>query len=247
MRHAAFDELREQNPVPEELAPPPIERLIARLDEETLPDREQPPRPRPAWRRASALGPVLVSAVIVIAIAVGSLALLHLARRPLTTGSPGLTPLPAASGRVRVRIANGNNRQDVTNGGVSGRGHFKATGAISDTGTVVTYRWAEGALITLRYVTASTLGTITYVVKINTGAGSSRWTITSATGRYKGLHGRGTESENPPQYTISILKGTVSSQWLDAAKYNGIATFNRVRNECAKSGPGFCAVFGGPG
>jgi hypothetical protein len=99
--------------------------------------------------------------------------------------------------------------QNVSNGGVAGRAHFKATGAISDTGTVVGYRTVKGALITLRYVTTSTTGTITYVVTINTGTGTSRWTITSATGRYKGLQGRGTESENPPEYTISILTGTI--------------------------------------
>jgi hypothetical protein len=109
---------------------------------------------------------------------------------------------------VRVWIANGNNGQNVTNGRVAGRGRFKASGAISDNGTVVVYRTVNLAgLITLRYVTTSTKGTITYVVKI-TPYISSRWTISSATGRYKGLHGRGTESENA-QYTISILTGTI--------------------------------------
>jgi hypothetical protein len=111
---------------------------------------------------------------------------------------------------VRVWIANGNTGLNVTNGAVAGRGHFTVTGAISDTGTAVTYRWVTGGLITLRYVTTSTKGTVTYVVKITpyTGAGSSRWTITSAAGRYKGLHGRGIESENA-DYTISILTGTI--------------------------------------
>jgi hypothetical protein len=116
-----------------------------------------------------------------------------------------------AGRRVRVRIANGNNGRNVSNGGVAGRGHFTATGAISDTSAVVTYRTVKGALITLRFVTTSAKGTITYVVKITpyAGTGTSRWTINSATGRYEGLHGRGTESENPPYYTISILTGTI--------------------------------------
>lgn len=205
MRPDVLEELRAENPVPEVPPPPPFGPLLARLDEEPLSDREPLSEPRSGWRRAWGLGPVLVSAAVVIAIAVGSLAFLHGARKPVTTG--GTSPL-APGGRVRVWIANGNNGQDVTNGGVAGRGHFKATGAISDTGTVVTYRRAGVTVITLRYVTTSTKGTITYLVKIDTIARTSRWTITSATGRYKGLHGRGIESENA-DYTVSILTGTI--------------------------------------
>jgi hypothetical protein len=206
VRHDVLEELCAEDPVPEALEPPPFGRLLARLDEEPLVDGPERPKPRSAWRRASAFGPVLVSAAVTIAIAIGAVALLHGARKPLTTG---VSPSLAAPGRVRVWTANGNNGQDVTNGGVGGRGHFKATGAISDTGTVVGYRRVTGAVITLRYVTTSTNGTITYLVKINTGTGTSRWTMTSATGRYTGLHGRGTESENPPLYTISILTGAI--------------------------------------
>jgi hypothetical protein len=205
VKHDVLEELRAENPVPEVPPPPPFGPLLARLEQEPLVDRQLRPKPRSAWRRAWALAPVLVSAAVVIAIAVGAVALLHAARKPLPTG---VSPSLAAGGRVRVWIANGNNGQNVTNGGVAGRGHFKATGAVTDTGTVVTYRWDNGALITLRYVTTSTQGTITYVVKINTGSGTSRWTIASATGRYKGLHGRGTESENA-DYTVSILTGTI--------------------------------------
>jgi hypothetical protein len=116
-------------------------------------------------------------------------------------------------GKVTVRIASGNNGQDVTNGGVAGRGHFTATGAIVDKGTVVTYRTVKGSrpgdLITLRFVTSGKKGTITFVVKIDTSVGTSRWTITSGTKAYKGLHGKGTESENAT-YTVSTLTGTVS-------------------------------------
>jgi hypothetical protein len=209
VRHDLLEELRAENPVPEAMEPPPFAPLLARLEEaEPLLDGPERPKPRSAWRRARAVSPALVSATVAIAIAAGAVALLHAARKPVTTG---VTPPLAAQGRVRVWIANGNNGQNVSNGGVAGRGHFKATGAISDTGAVVTYRTDTGALITLRYVTTSTNGTITYVVKITpyTGTGSSRWTITSATGRYKGLQGKGTESENPPEYTISILTGTI--------------------------------------
>jgi hypothetical protein len=65
-----------------------------------------------------------------------------------------------------------------------------------------------GGLITLRFVTKGAKGTITFLVKIDTGAGTSRWTITYASKHYKGLHGKGTESENA-DHTISILTGTV--------------------------------------
>jgi hypothetical protein len=206
VKHDVLDELGAENPVPEVPAPPPFGPLGARLEQEPLVDGGQGPKPRSAWRRAWALGPAFVSAVIVTAIAVGALALLHPAHKPLTTG---VTPSLTAPGKVRVWIANGNNGQNVTNGRVAGRGHFHATGAISDTGTVVVCQTVNLAgLITLRYVTTSTKGTITYVVKITPDI-SSRWTITSATGQYQGLHGRGTESENPPDYTISILTGTV--------------------------------------
>ena len=120
-----------------------------------------------------------------------------------------------AGGKVTVRIGGANNGQDVTNGGVAGRGHFTAKGAITDKGAVVAYRRVKGdltmgdALITLRFVTVGTKGTITYVVKIDTKVGTSRWRIASGTKVYKGLHGQGTERENA-DHTVSILTGTVS-------------------------------------
>jgi hypothetical protein len=118
-----------------------------------------------------------------------------------------------AGGKVVVRIAGGNNGKEPTNGGVAGRGHFTARGAITDSGTTVTYRWVKaslpGGLITLRFVAVGKNGTITFVVKIDTSVGTSRWTIASGTKAYKGLHGQGTERENA-DYTVSTLTGTVS-------------------------------------
>ena len=68
-------------------------------------------------------------------------------------------------------------------------------------------------MITLRFVTKGRKGTITYVVKIDTNLANpdaaSRWTITSATKAYQGLHGKGTTSVNA-SYTVRILRGTVS-------------------------------------
>jgi hypothetical protein len=110
--------------------------------------------------------------------------------------------------KVSVRIAGANNGQDVGNGGVAGTGRFTASGAISDKGTVTTYRTKKAALIILRFVTVGKKGKITFVVKIDTNVGTSRWTIASGTRAYKGLHGKGTERENA-QYTVSTLTGTV--------------------------------------
>jgi hypothetical protein len=111
--------------------------------------------------------------------------------------------------KVTVRIAFTNNGQDVSDGSVAGIGHFTATGAISDQGKVLIYRTRKGAWIILRNVTVGTKGTITFVVKIDTILGTSRWTIASGTKAYKGLHGKGVERENPPLYNRSTLNGTV--------------------------------------
>jgi hypothetical protein len=115
----------------------------------------------------------------------------------------------SGGGKITVRITGTNDRQDVTNGGVAGTGHFTASGAITDKGTVTGYRRVKGALITLRFVTVGKKGTITFVVKIDTNLGTSRWTIASGTKAYKAVHGKGTEHENA-QYTVSTLTGTVS-------------------------------------
>ena len=122
----------------------------------------------------------------------------------------------ATGGTVKVVIAGTNDRYPVTDGSLAGKGTFDASGAITDNGIALGYRTvkgdpssADGALITLRFVTKGKQGTITYVVKIDTKAGTSRWTIASGTKAYKGLHGKGTESENAT-FTVSTLRGNVS-------------------------------------
>jgi hypothetical protein len=116
-----------------------------------------------------------------------------------------------SGGKVKVVIAGTNDKFDVRDGSLAGRGSFKATGAISDAGPVLAYRTvsADETLITLRFVAKGKKGALTYLVKINTPAGTSRWTIVSGTGAYRGLHGRGVERENAT-YTVSTLTGTVS-------------------------------------
>ncbi len=125
---------------------------------------------------------------------------------PTLAGRSGVT-----GGKIKVVIAGTNDKYDVHDGSLAGTGTFKASGAVTDTGKALAYRTvgSQGTLITLRYVTKGRKGTITYVVKIDTNAGTSRWTIASSSGAYKGLHGKGSETENET-YTISVLKGTVS-------------------------------------
>ena len=115
---------------------------------------------------------------------------------------------------VKVVIAGTNDAlEPVTDGGITGEGTFKATGAITDSGTARGYRWLRGDektgyLISLRYVTKGKKGKITYVVRIDATRRPvmSRWTIESGTKAYKGLQGKGIESENAT-YTVSTLRG----------------------------------------
>jgi streptogramin lyase len=119
-------------------------------------------------------------------------------------------------GKLTVRVTHANDRQQgdkVTNCSVAGIGRFTASGAISEQGKVVVHRCMKGPLITLRYVTLGSKGTITYLVKIdaNNTRTPARWTITSATKAYKGMRGEGIERENPPHYTVQTLTGTVTN------------------------------------
>ena len=124
---------------------------------------------------------------------------------PTLTARSGVT-----GGKIKVVIA-GTHKYDVRDGSLAGTGTFKASGAVTDTGKALAYRTvgSQGTLITLRYVTKGNKGTITYVVKIDTNAGTSRWTIASGSGAYKGLHGKGSETEIAT-FTVSVLRGTVS-------------------------------------
>ena len=103
--------------------------------------------------------------------------------------------------------------EEVTDGGIAGLGIFRASGAITDKGGDTTYRETTGpndSVILLRYVTKGKKGVVSYLVKIDTTRRPvrPRWRIESATGAYKGLQGRGDESENAT-YTVSTLTGKV--------------------------------------
>ena len=137
----------------------------------------------------------------------------------ITTSSGGddgnvASATPTEKRPVKVVItATESAKEEVTDGGIAGLGIFKASGAITDRGTVTTYRGLTGpndSVILLRFVTKGRAGGITYMVKIDTTRRPvrPRWWIESATGAYKGLQGRGDESENAT-YTVNTLAGRV--------------------------------------
>jgi hypothetical protein len=152
-------------------------------------------------------------AIVACVLLVGATALSVFER---TAESQNSSPAAAAGsivsgGKVKVVIAGTNDKSDVRDGSLAGTGTFRATGAITDSGSALAYRTVsrDETLITLRFVAKGKKGTITYVLKVDTNTSTSRWTITSGTRAYKGLHGKGTESENA-SYTVSTLRGTVS-------------------------------------
>jgi hypothetical protein len=115
----------------------------------------------------------------------------------------------AAGGAVTVRVVGANDGREPEDGSLAGTGRFTAAGAITDNGKAREYRAKKDALITLLFVTVGKKGTITFRVRNDTILATSRWTITSGTKAYTGLHGKGTERENA-QFTVSTLTGSVS-------------------------------------
>jgi hypothetical protein len=115
---------------------------------------------------------------------------------------------------VKIIITGTNDaKEEVTGGGIAGEGTFVARGAITDSGPVTAYRGLSplsDEVILLRFVTKGRKGAITYLLKIDTTRRPvvSRWKIESSTGAYKGLQGRGSETENRT-FTVSTLRGKV--------------------------------------
>ena len=152
---------------------------------------------------------LLVSSLVIVAAVVGAIKI----RSGGDDGSAA-SAAPADKRPVKVVITGTESAgEEVTDGGIAGLGIFRASGAITDRGTDTTYREVTGpndSIILLRYVTKGRKGGITYMVKIDTTRRPvrPRWWIESATGAYKGLQGRGDESENA-SYTVSTLTGRV--------------------------------------
>jgi hypothetical protein len=119
----------------------------------------------------------------------------------------------SANGKITVQSTETLSAQDVTNGGVAGTGRVTISGAITDTGTATDYRTVKGNTALIRRVVAGRKGAITFLITIQLGTPSpEKWTITSGTTTYKGLHGRGLETVDhfattPATFT---LVGTVS-------------------------------------
>jgi hypothetical protein len=151
------------------------------------------------------LGLLLALGVVLAVAVVASIAIL--------SGDDDTQAAPSASPGtpVRIVIAGTNDAlEPQTDGGIVGEGTFRASGAITDTGTVTAYRGVNGGLILLRFVTKGRRGAISYLVNIDTTRRPviSRWKIESATKAYKGLQGKGTETENAT-FTVSTLRGKV--------------------------------------
>ena len=156
------------------------------------------------WLGAVVVSGIIVGVVVVAVITTSS------GDGDATVASTETTPRKP----VKVVIAGTNDAlEEQTDGGIAGEGTFRATGAITDKGTVRVYRALTGpndAVILLRFVTKGEKGAITYLVRIDTTRRPvvSRWRIESATRAYKGLHGQGIETENRT-YTVQTLRGRV--------------------------------------
>jgi hypothetical protein len=129
--------------------------------------------------------------------------------------SAGRSAPKPANGKITVQSTETLSAQDVTNGGVAGTGHFTSSGAVADKGAVTDHRTVKGNKVLIRRVAVGKNGTITFLITLYTTAAPTtlgRWTITSATNSYKGLHGNGAQTvdnynNNPATF---VLAGTVS-------------------------------------
>lgn len=104
---------------------------------------------------------------------------------------------------------------DVTDGSVAGTGRCALTGMLHDSGRATDYRTQNGGTVFIRRVVTGAKGTITFLITITVagpGPGGEPWRITSGTGTYTNLHGRGYQVVD--NYTGSpatfVLKGTVT-------------------------------------
>lgn len=164
-------------------------------------------------RNLPGFSPTRLALVLTVGFFVGVFVVAFLATR--SGGNDAQTASNAISSggeRVKIVIAGTNDAlEEQTDGGIAGVGTFRATGAITDSGSVTAYRSVPNKeLILLRFVSNGKRGTITYLVNIHIARlpPTSRWKIESATKAYDGLHGEGNESENAT-YTVSTLRGSM--------------------------------------
>lgn len=116
-------------------------------------------------------------------------------------------------GAITVRCTESLKSADVTDGGVSGAGRCTIGGAIDDQGKATDYRTSVANKALIRRVVVGRKGTITFLITIDLGSGvAPRWSVKSASGAYRGLHGKGREvvddfSSTPATF---VMTGTVS-------------------------------------
>jgi hypothetical protein len=163
-------------------------------------------------RNLPGFSPMRLALVLTLGFFVAVVVVAVIATRSGGNDAQTVSNATSAGKRLRVVIAGTNDAlEEQTDGGIAGEGTFRATGAITDSGSVRAYRAVPNKeLILLRFVTKGKNGTITYLVTIDIARlpPISRWKIESATKAYKGLHGEGNESENAT-YTVSTLNGSV--------------------------------------
>lgn len=153
-------------------------------------------------RRCGLLGAPLAVVAIAVAVLASSCGSSH---SSTTSSSPKPT-----SGKITVQSTETLSAPDVTNGGAAATGNFTISGAITDKGRVTDYRTPKGNKV--RRVVVGKDGTITFLITLYSGVEPGRWTITSATKGYKGLHGSGAQTvdntgSTPATFTLA---GTVS-------------------------------------
>jgi hypothetical protein len=166
-------------------------------------------------RNLPGFSPMRLALVLTLGFFVVVAVVAFLATRPAGDDAETASNTTSSGGqRVKVVLV-GTERavEEQTDGGIAGIGVFRATGAITDKGPFTAYRGLstlnEGVIL-LRFVSKGRKGRISYLVRIDTTRRPviSRWTIESGTKAYKGLHGKGIESENAT-YTVSTLRGKV--------------------------------------
>jgi hypothetical protein len=116
-------------------------------------------------------------------------------------------------GRITVRSTEIPKGDDVTNGGVAGRGRFTMSGVITDKGKATDYRTVKRGTALIRRVVVGAKGAITFLITIHLGeTGPEPWRITSATRAYKRLRGKGRQVVDKYYETpaLFVLKGTVA-------------------------------------
>jgi hypothetical protein len=165
-------------------------------------------------RRVTGFSPMRLGLLVALVVVLGVGVVASLATWLGSDDANVASGATAGGENVKVIIAGTNDAlEPPTDGGITGEGTFRVTGAITDSGAARGYRGltgVENTVILLRYVTWGKKGTITYGVEIDTTRRPvvSRWRIESGTRSYKGLQGEGTETENAT-YTVSTLRGKV--------------------------------------